>query len=79
MDAQVLIQSSAFNNCPAEAVFFADSDYTGYAVVDDVDLGGSENSVPEGTLTPSSLPYNIDTLGSAAIASTIPGTDGQKL
>jgi pectate lyase len=80
MDAQVLIQSSAFSNCPDEAIFFADSDYTGYAVVDDVDLGGSTNSVPEGTLTPSSLPYDaIEALGSAQIAATVPGTAGQKL
>ncbi|KAE8134935.1 putative pectate lyase B [Aspergillus pseudotamarii] len=80
MDAQVLIQSSAFSNCPDEAIFFADSDYTGYAVVDDVDLGGSTNSVPEGTLTASSLPYDaIEALGSAQIAATIPGTAGQKL
>ncbi|KAL2846522.1 pectin lyase fold/virulence factor [Aspergillus pseudodeflectus] len=80
MDAQVLIQSSAFANCPDEAIFFADSDYTGYAVVDDVDLGGSSNSVPEGTLTPDSLPYDpIEALGSAQIASVIPGTAGQKL
>ncbi|GES65439.1 pectate lyase plyB [Aspergillus terreus] len=80
MDAQVLIQSSAFSNCPDEAIFFADSDYTGYAVVEDVDLGGSTNSVPEGTLTPSSLPYDsIEALGSAQVAATIPGTAGQKL
>ncbi|KAE8338349.1 putative pectate lyase B [Aspergillus arachidicola] len=80
MDAQVLIQSSAFSNCPDEAIFFADSDYTGYAVVDDVDLGGSTNSVPEGTLTASSLPYDaIEALGSAEVAATIPETAGQKL
>ncbi|KAE8316875.1 putative pectate lyase B [Aspergillus transmontanensis] len=80
MDAQVLIQSSAFSNCPDEAIFFADSDYTGYAVVDDVDLGGSTNSVPEGTLTASSLPYDaIEALGSAQVAATIPESAGQKL
>ncbi|KAL4922561.1 pectin lyase fold/virulence factor [Aspergillus aurantiobrunneus] len=80
MDAQVLIQSSAFANCPDEAIFFADSDYTGYAVVDDVDLGGSSNSVPEGTLTPDSLPYAaIEALGSGAVAGTVPGTAGQTL
>ncbi|KAL4930330.1 pectate lyase family protein [Aspergillus undulatus] len=77
MDAQILIQSSAFANCPDEAIFFADSDYTGYVVVDDVDLGGSSNSVPEGTLTPDSLPYDaIEALGSAEVASTVPGTAG---
>ncbi|KAK2794759.1 hypothetical protein FQN52_007529 [Onygenales sp. PD_12] len=80
LDAQVLIQSSAFSNCPKKAIFFASSDYTGYAVVDDVDLGGSTNSVPEGTLTPSSLPYpSIPALGSGQVATTIPNTAGQKL
>ncbi|RYP46144.1 hypothetical protein DL768_007619 [Monosporascus sp. mg162] len=80
MGAQVLVQSSAFAKCPKQAIFFADSDYTGYVVVDDVDLGGSENSVPEGKLTPSSLPYPaIQVLGSANVASTIPRTAGQRL
>ncbi|KAL2814109.1 putative pectate lyase B [Aspergillus granulosus] len=80
MDAQVLIQSSAFENSAERAIFFADSDYTGYAVVDDVDLGGSENSVPEGTLTESSLPYAaIEALGSGSVAGTVPGQAGQKL
>ncbi|KAF9889725.1 hypothetical protein FE257_007031 [Aspergillus nanangensis] len=80
MDAQVLIESSAFANCPDEAIFFADSDYTGYAVVDDVDLGGSTNSVPEGTLTASSLPYAaIDALGSGSVAGSVPDAAGQKL
>ncbi|KAL4799591.1 putative pectate lyase B [Aspergillus venezuelensis] len=77
MDAQILIQSSAFANSPDEAIFFADSDYTGYVVVDDVDLGGSSNSVPEGTLTPSSLPYDaITALGSGNVAGTVPGQAG---
>ncbi|EMR66500.1 hypothetical protein MGN70_010247 [Eutypa lata] len=80
MDAQILVQSTAFSNSPDEAIFFADSDYTGYVVVDDVDLGGSSNSVPEGTLTPSSLPYDaIETLGSTSVGSTVPGEAGQTL
>ncbi|KAL4865312.1 putative pectate lyase B [Aspergillus spectabilis] len=80
MDAQALIQSSAFANCPPEAIHFKDSDYTGYAVVEDVDLGGSENTVPEGTLTPDSLPYAaIPALGSGSVPGTIPGTAGQRL
>lgn len=80
MDAQVLIQSSAFTNADERAIFFADSDYTGYAVVQDVDLGGSENSVPQGTLTPSSLPYAaIAALGSGSVAGTVPGQAGQTL
>ncbi|KAH7322554.1 pectate lyase A precursor [Stachybotrys elegans] len=79
MDSQVLVQSSAFANSPERAIFFADSDYTGYAVVDDVALGGSANSVPEGTLTPGSLPYSISPLGSGSVASSIPASTGQKL
>ncbi|KAI5864109.1 polysaccharide lyase family 1 protein [Durotheca rogersii] len=79
MGAQVLIQSSAFRNSPERAVFFADSPETGYAVLEDVDLGGSKNSVPTGTLTSSSLPYSVKTLGSSAIANSIPNTAGQKL
>ncbi|KAL3465608.1 putative pectate lyase B [Aspergillus heterothallicus] len=80
MDAQVLIQSSAFEDSAERAIFFDDSDYTGYAVVDDVDLGGSENTVPEGTLTADSLPYAaIAALGSGAVAGTVPGQAGQKL
>ncbi|OTB04609.1 polysaccharide lyase family 1 protein [Hypoxylon sp. CI-4A] len=80
MGAQVLIQSSAFRNSPENAVFFADSKETGYAVLDDVDLGGSVNSAPEGTLTVGSLPYPaIEVLGSAAVADSVAATAGQKL
>ena len=80
MGAQVLVQSTAFANSPDRAIFFADSDETGYAVVDDVDLGGSSNSVPEGTLTPDSLPYDpIEVLGSGNVASAVPGAAGQTL
>ena len=79
MGAQVLVQSSAFANSVERAIFFADSKETGYAVVDDVDLGGSVNSAPKGTLTAASLPYKITLLGSKKVASVIPGTAGQKL
>ncbi|KAI1139656.1 polysaccharide lyase family 1 protein [Hypoxylon sp. FL0543] len=80
MGAQVLIQSSAFRNCSQDAVFFADSPETGYAVLEDVDLGGSRNTVPAGTLTASSLPYApIPALGSAAVAGAVPSSAGQKL
>lgn len=78
--AQVLVQSSAFANSNDNAIFFADSDFTGYAVVDDVDLGGSTNSVPEGTLTPDSLPYPaISALGSGSVAGSVPSNAGQLL
>ncbi|GKT94654.1 pectate lyase [Colletotrichum tofieldiae] len=75
MGAQVLVQSSAFANSPAEAIFFADSKETGYAVAEDVDL----ELCPKGTLTSASLPYKIAAIGSSKVASTIPGTAGQKL
>ncbi|ENH65990.1 Pectate lyase plyB [Fusarium oxysporum f. sp. cubense race 1] len=79
MGAQVLVQSSAFANSVERAIFFADSKETGYAVVEDVNLGGSVNSAPMGTLTSASLPYKVTLLGSGKVASTIPGTAGQKL
>ncbi|KAI1803133.1 polysaccharide lyase family 1 protein [Daldinia bambusicola] len=80
MGAQVLIQSSAFRNCADKAVFSADSKETGYAVLDDVDLGGSRNTAPAGDLTASALPYDpIEVLGSASVAGTVPGIAGQKL
>ncbi|KAJ0328653.1 hypothetical protein COL5a_004970 [Colletotrichum fioriniae] len=79
MGAQVLVQSTAFNSCPTEAIFFADSKETGYAVAEDVDLGGSKNSVPKGTLTSASLPYKIAALGSGKVAGSVPGAAGQKL
>jgi pectate lyase len=79
MGAQVFIQSSAFVDC-ADAIAADYSDETGYAVLDDVDLGSSNNTAPTGTLTASSFPYDtISVLGSAAIASTIPTTAGQTL
>ncbi|KAK2002757.1 pectate lyase [Colletotrichum falcatum] len=79
MGAQVLVQSTAFTNSPAKAIFFADSKETGYAVAEDVSLGGSQNSVPKGTLTSASLPYKIAAIGSGQVANIIPGTAGQKL
>lgn len=78
--AQILVQSTAFANSADEAITFQDSDTTGYVVVDDVDLGGSSNTVPEGTFTPDSLPYDaIEALGSSAVASTVPDQAGQNL
>ncbi|KAI1077280.1 pectate lyase a [Whalleya microplaca] len=77
MGAQILVESSVFEDCSEDAIFFADSDETGYAVVNDVDLGGSANTVPEGTLT--SVPYDYTLLGSANVKSAVVGTAGQNL
>lgn len=80
MGAQVFVQSTAFVGSAERAVFSDRSAELGYAVLDDVDLGGSENSAPEGTLSADSFPYeSIPVLGSTAVASTIPGLAGQKL
>lgn len=80
MGAQILVQSSAFANSAEKAIFFADSSNTGYVVVDDVDLGGSTNTAPEGSLSPGSLPYPaISAVGSGNVAGTVPADAGQIL
>ncbi|KAI0003594.1 pectate lyase [Xylariaceae sp. FL0662B] len=77
MGAQILVESTVFESCSEDAIFFADSDETGYAVVRDVDLGGSTNTVPEGTLT--SVPYEYSLLGSTNVKSAVVGAAGQSL
>ncbi|KAK3686358.1 hypothetical protein LTR37_019901 [Vermiconidia calcicola] len=76
MGAQVLVESSVFVNveAPIESV---NSDETGSAVVNDVDLGSGENSAPEGTLT--SVEYEYTLLGSAAVKAAVVGTAGKTL
>ncbi|KAI0421481.1 polysaccharide lyase family 1 protein [Xylaria grammica] len=77
LGAQVLVESTVFEGCGEKAIYFADSDETGYAVVNDVDLGGSENSAPEGTLT--SVPYSYELLGSDSVKSSVTASAGQTL
>lgn len=80
MGAQVFIESSAFSDCATKAIESADSDEIGYASVDDVDLGGSENDAEAGDLTASSFPYDtIETLGSGSVASSVSSSAGQTL
>ncbi|CCF40509.1 pectate lyase [Colletotrichum higginsianum] len=79
MGAQALVQSTAFANSPARAIFSEGSTEPGFAVVEDVDLGGSQNTALKGNLTSDSLPYKIAPIGSSKVASTIPFTAGQKL
>lgn len=79
-NSQVLVQSSTFVNTTDTAIFAEGSDYPGYVVVDDVDLGGSINSAGPGTLTPDSLPYpSIEALGSGLVVDVLPGAVGQIL
>ncbi|KAI1757921.1 polysaccharide lyase family 1 protein [Xylaria castorea] len=77
MGAQVLVESTVFEGCGDKAIYFADSDVTGYAVVKDVSLGGSTNSAPAGTI--SSVPYSYSLLGSGSVKSSVTSNAGQKL
>lgn len=80
MGAQILVQSTAFVGSAQRAIFSDRSAELGYAVLDDVDLGGSENTAPEGNLTVAELPYtSIKVLGADQVADTIPGLVGQTL
>ncbi|KAI9148228.1 putative pectate lyase B [Paramyrothecium foliicola] len=78
--SQILLQSSVFRESTDTAIYSDGSDYLGYVVVDDVDLGGSTNSAGPGTLTPDTLPYpSIEALGSAAVPNLLPESVGQLL
>lgn len=77
MGAQLLIESSVFEDCATKAIFSDDSDETGYAVVNDVDLGGSTNTAPTGSLT--SVSYSYSKLGSANVKASVVGSAGQTL
>ncbi|KAI0809717.1 pectate lyase a [Xylaria sp. FL0064] len=76
--AQMLIESSVWESCPKKAIFTNDSNVgPGYAVVNDIDLGGSENLAPIGTLT--LVPYSYTLLGSANTKASVMANAGQKL
>lgn len=75
--AQILVESSAFENPPIKAIFSNDNGGLGGAVVRDVDLGGGENQAPAGTLT--SVPYSYQLLGSAAVKAHVKASAGQVL
>lgn len=77
MGAQLLVESSVFENSGTKAIYSADSDVIGYAVVNDVNLGGSENTASKGTLT--SVPYSYSKLGSGSVKSSVTASAGQKL
>lgn len=77
MGAQLLVQSSVFDSSATKAIESVDSDDTGYAVVSDVNLGGSTNSAPKGSLA--SVPYSYALLGSSNVKSSVTANAGQKL
>ncbi|KAF2968001.1 hypothetical protein GQX73_g5555 [Xylaria multiplex] len=77
-NAQMLIESSVWESCPKKGIFTNDSNVgPGYAVVNDIDLGGSQNLAPVGTLT--SVPYSYKLLGSANTKASVQANAGQKL
>ncbi|KAH8881708.1 pectate lyase a, partial [Thozetella sp. PMI_491] len=77
MGAQMLVESTVFSDCDAEAIKSQDSDEIGYAVVNDIDFGGSTNAAAKGTLT--SVPYSYSKLGSANVKSSVTASAGQTL
>lgn len=77
MGAQLLVESSVFEKASSKVIYSADSDEVGYAVVNDVDLGGSSNTAGKGTLT--SVSYEYTLLGSANVKSSVTASAGQTL
>jgi pectate lyase len=75
--AEVLVESSVFENGPKKGIFTDDNTAAGYAVVNDVDFGGSQNLAPLGNLT--SVPYAYTKLGSANVKAYVTANAGQKL
>ena len=77
MGAQVLVESSVFENSDASAIKSQDSKQIGYAVVKDVAFGGSTDAAAQGTLT--SVPYKYTALGSANVKASVLANAGQTL
>lgn len=77
MGAQLLVESSVFEDCGTKGIYSADSDSVGYAVVNDVELGDSENTADTGTL--SSVEYDYTLLGSASVSASVLENAGQTL
>lgn len=76
MGAQVLVQSCVFEKS-RNVITSKDSDSVGYAVVEDVDLGGAANNALMGTLT--TVPYSYTLLGSGKVKASVLASAGQKL
>ncbi|KPM46458.1 Pectate lyase B [Neonectria ditissima] len=76
MGAQVLVESTQFENVE-KAITSLDSDETGTAAVNDVDLGDSTNDAPTGSAF--SVPYEYSLVGSASVQGAVVGTAGNTL
>ncbi|KAF7562908.1 hypothetical protein G7046_g1219 [Stylonectria norvegica] len=78
MGAQVLVESTVFENTE-KAIATLDSDDDGYATVNDVNLGGSTNTAPAGSIKASDIPYKYTLLGSSKTKAAVVGVAGQTL
>ena len=78
MGAQVLVQSCAFESTK-KAITSDDSKETGSAIVEDIALGGSTNTAPQGNLTAAAVPYKYSLMGSANVKSAVVTSAGQTL
>lgn len=76
MGAEVLIESTQFVDTEVP-VTSRDSDETGTAQLNDVDLGGGENEAPEGSGF--EVEYEYTLLGSEAVKAAVVGTAGNTL
>lgn len=76
MGAEVLIESTQFVNVNSP-VTSKDSDETGTAELNDVDLGGGVNDAPEGSGF--EVEYDYTLLGSDAVKAAVVGTAGNTL
>lgn len=76
MGAQVLVESTTFENVK-KAITSQDSDETGTAAVNDVDLGDSTNDAPTGSAF--TLPYEYSLVGSANAQSAVTSSAGNTL
>lgn len=76
MGAQVLVESTQFVNVNSP-ITSKDSDETGTAEVNDVDLGGGENDAPVGSGF--QVEYEYTLLGSEAVKAAVVGTAGNTL
>ncbi|RBR25941.1 uncharacterized protein FIESC28_01214 [Fusarium coffeatum] len=78
MGAQVLVESTAFTSAK-KALISKDSKETGSISVNDVDLGGSTNDAPKGSISKSDIPYKYSLVGSSKVKGAVVGVAGNTL
>ncbi|KAF5674557.1 pectate lyase B [Fusarium heterosporum] len=78
MGAEVLVESSAFENAK-KALISKDSKQTGSISVNDVNLGGSTNDAPKGSISKADIPYKYSLVGSSKVKSAVVGVAGSTL